>query len=118
VLAIQTLCWAARIWSAASLAFIVLLALGSGGVPTATQAVGFVFFPIGMAVGFVIAWRHEGIGGAIAILSMAAFYLWHFILTGRPPHSPYFLLLAVPGALFVLTWLLRQLQRTKRTTDG
>ena len=68
--------------------------------------------------GFLVAWRREGIGGAISVLSLLGFYLWHIAVAGRLPHGPFFLLLAAPGALFIVTWLLSQRWETKRTIDG
>ncbi len=105
--------WIARIWSLASLALLVLFAVGGGGgggVPTATEAVALGFFPIGVAAGLLIAWRREGMGGVITVLSLAAFYLWLFLLDGRLTRGPYFLLFAAPGFLFLATGFLERPQ--------
>ena len=67
--------------------------------PTASEAVGLLLFPIGVVLGFGIAWWHEGVGGLVTVGSLALFYLWMFARDGRLPAGPYFLLLAVPGFL-------------------
>lgn len=113
--------WIARIWSIASLAFIAAFAIGEGGAssfPTAIEAIGLLLFPIGVAAGMVLAWRWEGIGGAITTLSLVAFYLWLTIVGGRLPRGPYFLLVAAPGFLFLFCWLVDRfcpLQGTRNT---
>ena len=103
--------WIARVWSIASLAFIAAFASGAGGAgsfPTAIEAVGLLLFPIGVAAGMVLAWRYEGIGGAISTMSLLAFYVWLTIVGGRFPHGQYFALLAAPGLLFLVCWLLER----------
>lgn len=99
--------WLARIWSLASIAFILAFLIGEGlsdGVrgPTAAEAVGIALFPIGVAVGLVIAWFREILGGAIATGCFIAFYLWLLIIHGELPRGPYFFLVAAPGILFMI----------------
>ena len=94
--------WTGRIWSLASLAFLISFAVGSREMPTAAESVGLVFFPGGVAAGMLLAWRREGLGGAVTVLSIAAFYAWSFLRDGRFPHGPWFILTAVPGFLFLL----------------
>jgi hypothetical protein len=109
---VQLIRWIARLWSLASLAFIVLVALGTGG-NIATLPLGMLFFPVGVSAGFVIAWWREGIGGMTTVLSLAGFYLWHIAVAGWPPRGPFFVLLAAPGFLFLLCWLLSQVRRSE-----
>ncbi len=94
--------WVARLWSLASLALIALLAVGTGGFPDLRDVIGLGLFPIGVAVGFVIAWWREGLGGALSVASLVGFYIWHVVESGRLPQGPYFLLLSAPGILFLL----------------
>lgn len=103
--------WVARIGSLVSLGFIAAFVAGSirnGETPSMTEAVALGFFPGGIAIGFVIGWFSEGVGGGIVILSLAAFYGWMYDLDHRFPKGPYFLLVALPGLLFLITWLLDQ----------
>jgi hypothetical protein len=99
--------WAARIGGLASMAFVTLVAATvPADLPTPAEAVGLAFFPIGVVVGFAVAWWREVTGGVISVLSLAAFYAWMILVAGRPPHGPYFALLAAPGFLFLASGLL------------
>jgi hypothetical protein len=69
--------------------------------PTVSEAVALGFFPVGVALGFVIAWRREALGGAITVASITCFYLCLLAVRGRLPGGPYFILLAAPGFLFL-----------------
>lgn len=93
----------ARVWSIAST--LLLLAFLFGGrenlFPTASQAVSMLFFPVGILVGFLVAWRWELLGGLGTVGSLVLFYVWTFILSGRIPMTPYFVLFAAPGFLFL-----------------
>ena len=100
----------ARIWSLLSIGFVLAIFIGetlseSSPMPTAQEWVGLMFFPIGIVIGLIAAWWWEGIGGAVSILSLIAFYLWDFLRRGDLPGGPYFLLVAAPGFLFLLCWL-------------
>lgn len=78
-------------------------------LPTPTEGVGMIFFPVGLSIGLIIGWRSEGLGGLIATGSMVGFYFWCLIARGRFPGGPYFLLVVAPGILFLVTWLLRRI---------
>lgn len=109
--------WFARVSSLASIGLMVALAAGSHGTsaaPGTTEAVALLFFPLGVVAGFVIAWLHEGVGGAITLGSLVVFYGWLVLLDGRWPHGPYFCLMAAPGLVFLVTWLLDRVQRQQR----
>jgi hypothetical protein len=99
--------WVARIWSLASIAFVLAFLIGEGlsdgsRGPNVAEAVGLALFPLGVGVGLVIAWRWEILGGALAIGCLIAFYLWLLIIDGKLPRGPYFLLVAAPGILFMI----------------
>jgi hypothetical protein len=98
--------WIARITSLASLAFIVMMALGEGGVPTTAEAVGLLLFPVGVLGGLLVAWRRELLGGLLSLASLALFYLWVLSRSGHLPAEPYFALVAAPAMPFLLSWLL------------
>lgn len=99
----SVLSWAARAWGIASA--LLLLAFAFGGQEhirlTAGEAVGFLFFPLGVITGFVVAWRRELAGGLVTVGSLALFYLWLTARDGKLPTSPYFLLFAAPGFLHI-----------------
>jgi hypothetical protein len=107
----KTLTWIARIWSLASIGFVLAFVFGEGlsgnGVnPTAAEWIGLAMWPGAMVVGLVIAWFRKGLGGAISIASLVAFYFWNLLERGRFPGGPYFVLIAAPGILFLLSSLL------------
>jgi len=103
--------WIARIWSYIVVAFIVLFVgahlFGSEGIGLKLdEAIAFTFFPIGLTVGLIIAWWKEGLGGIIATGSIIAFHLTMLIVGGNPDFVFLIELLAVPGPLFIICWLL------------
>jgi hypothetical protein len=98
--------WAARGGSLVSLGLLALF-VGSGGptwrdLGTGWTWLGLLFFPIGVAAGLLVAWRRERGGALIAVLSVAAFYAWHWATRGTLPRGAAFLLFASPAVLF---WL-------------
>ena len=106
--AAKAIIWIARIWSLASIGFVLLFLFGAGlnghgASPTQAEWIGLAFFPGGVCLGLVIAWFRRRLGGAIAIVSLMAFYLWSLLERGRFPGGPYFVLVAGPGFLFLLS---------------
>jgi len=95
--------WTARIWSVASLLFVLLMVAGTIGVGGKQlrphEWVGLAMFPFGVSVGLIAAFRKERLGGAITVASLAGFYVWHYVVAGDLPGGPYFVILAAPGAL-------------------
>jgi hypothetical protein len=105
--------WIARLWSIASVGFVLLMLIGSGleegfnlAQFTPRDLLGLFFFPFGVCLGLIVAWRWEGPGGGIAVGSLLAFYAALRIMDGRFPRGPYFALVAAPGVLFLVCWLL------------
>lgn len=101
----------ARIWSLLSIAFVLTMFMGAalsgeGGSPTAVEWLGLAFFPGGVLIGLVLGWWREGPGGAVAALSLLAFYAWEYANSGSLAGGPYFFLVATPGFLFLLCWWL------------
>jgi hypothetical protein len=100
--------WIARIWSVVSLGFVLLFVIsellnGNGARPTRLEWIGLTLWPGGVCLGLVIAWFRARLGGAIATVCLIAFYLWSLLERGRFPGGPYFVLVAVPGFLFLLS---------------
>ena len=99
----------ARVGSIASITLLLMLFAGEGLHPshvTARQWVGLFFFPIGIMIGMVIAWWKEGVGGAITLGSLLAFYLVYGYLMRYHIAGWAFVVFASPGFLFLLHWLL------------
>jgi hypothetical protein len=108
MLASKVLNWIARICSLAGIAFVLLFLFGEvlsghGVRPTAAEWIGLALWPGGVGVGLIVAWFRKGLGGVIAIGSLTAFYVWNLLERGRFPRGPYFLLVAAPGVLFLLS---------------
>lgn len=101
--------WSARLLSIAS-TILLLMFLSFGekfevSKVTVSQWLGFIFFPLGIIVGFVVAWWKEGLGGAITIASLLAFYLiFVLLLKGSLSQGLWFLAFAVPGFLFLVSF--------------
>lgn len=101
--------WGARISAAGSLLLLSAFIFGgneqSTAGPTATQWIGLAFFPIGIIVGLLVAYWKEIPGGGITVLSLAGFYVWHFVVSGKLSCGPWFALFAAPGFLFLVAGL-------------
>ena len=98
--------WTARIASLASLAVMTAFLIGEGFDParlTARDLALVVFFPFGMMFGLILGWPREFLGGLIAIIALAGFYLLHLVMSGGFPHGWAFIVLAVPGVLFLIS---------------
>jgi len=119
MLASKVLNWIARIWSLVGISFVLLFIFGelAGGHsvrPTAKEWIGLTLWPVGVGAGLAIAWFRKGLGGVVSISSLIAFYLWNFLESGRFPRGPYFVLVAAPGVLFLLSSLLSRRRQQMR----
>jgi hypothetical protein len=95
--------WITKIWSLLSILFILAFFLGSIFGPDksidsdTSNLFTFIFFPIGVFIGLIIAWKSKMIGGFIAVISILGFHL--FI---DPEITVMIELLALPGLLFFI----------------
>jgi hypothetical protein len=95
--------WIARLWSVASILIILLLCVGEGIHYTGPmQWLGFLFYPVGVSIGMILAWRRECLGGGITVACLVVFYMIHFATAGVLPRGWGWLVLAAPGFLFLL----------------
>ena len=102
---IQFVEWTARSWSLASVGLVLAFLVGEGVYPaTAGEWVGFVLFPVGISLGMAVAWWNEGVGGAITVVSLIAFYFVHLLTSGSFPAGWGWLVVAAPGFFFLLGW--------------
>jgi peptidoglycan/LPS O-acetylase OafA/YrhL len=107
----STLCWVARILSLGTIGFILLFMVGERFDPTALTGRDwslFIFFPIGLCVGLVLGWPRPLLGGAVAVGSILGFYLVYAAGSGGLPRGGWFLLLALPGFLFIVCGVMRR----------
>jgi hypothetical protein len=107
--------WIARIWSLLTIIVLLLFFFGeadfSGPIRITPQEwLGILFFPVGIVLGMVLAWWKEGVGAAVTVGSLVAFYLWDLLGSGTFPSGPFFILFALPGFLFGVAWWLTNSQ--------
>ncbi|MGO8696391.1 MAG: hypothetical protein ACLQVY_01545 [Limisphaerales bacterium] len=108
LLSLCVLRWSARVLSIVVAGVVLCFAVGEGlnlSRFTARELVLFLFFPIGVCLGMALAWRWEGLGGAVTVASLAAFYLADRLTSSSFPRGPAFVAMAAPGFLFLLCWL-------------
>ena len=94
----------ARLWSVASVGFVLLFLVGEGFHPSrlaGREWLGLLMFPFGVCAGLIVAWRREGLGGALAVASILLFYAREYAITGAFPRGWAFLAVAAPGFLFL-----------------
>ncbi len=115
----RTIHWIARGWSIASIVFFLLIFLGEILFPHAEASfrlrdvILFIFFPIGTFAGMILAWRWELLGGALTVGGVVGFYVAPWVMDGRFPRGPYFLLIAAPGFLFLTAWAMTMVQQKR-----
>jgi hypothetical protein len=118
--ALFVLRWLARALSLFSVGVILLFLVGEGFDPSEVslrQWAALVMFPGAVVGGMIVAWRREGLGGAITVTGLLALYLYSFFLNGVLPRGPYLLILSAPGFLFLLYWFVRQGTDAHRAVD-
>lgn len=104
--------WIARILGSAGVALVMLFVIAhlfnpeGSGSPTFGEAVGLFFFPFGVCLGLIIAWKWEGLGGMITIVSIVGFHLTMLAVGGSLDINLFIDALAAPGFLFLIAWFL------------
>lgn len=99
--------WVARAWSILNILIIFLFAIGEslrpvGPVPGYQEWIGLALWPVGVAVGLLLSWLREVLGGLLAIACLIAFYIWNLLRSGHLPPGPFFILIAAPALVFLL----------------
>ena len=104
----------ARIWSIIIIGLGVLMFIAEIIAAFTTESEPYPFyenlipFTLGTAVvGLAVAWKWEGVGGTITIISVLV-NLGVYLLTGRTAVGAGILILTpvmIPGILFVVCWL-------------
>jgi len=97
--------WIARSLSLIVIGFLLLFLLGEGLPPI---TVLHICFPFGVMLGLILAWFFEGIGAAITIVSIAAFYSIHYFHDGKLPGGPFFLISGAPSVFFLVSMFMRK----------
>ena len=105
--------WTARAWSVATIGIVLLLCAGEGLYPAGpAEFVGLLLYPGGICAGMILAWWKEGLGGSITVGSLLAFYVLHTATAGSLPRGWAWIVLAVPGFLFLWSWKRSRKQST------
>jgi hypothetical protein len=118
---LRVLRWSARILGLLMVGTVLFFAVGEGlnlsKFPPG-ELVLFGFFPLGVGLGMLLAWRWELLGGGITVASLAACYLVERLESSSFPRGPAFLFLAAPGVLFLLCgWRTRSARLKKHGAD-
>jgi glucose-6-phosphate-specific signal transduction histidine kinase len=95
------------VWSIITIILVVAFLVGEGFNPkqlAPAEWIGFLFFPVGICVGLIIAWRKEGLGAIIVIASLIAFYITSIVTAAAFPKGWAWEVFAAPGFLFALCW--------------
>ena len=111
----------ARVGSIASITLLVSLFIGEAFHPSEispNEWAGLLFFPIGVTIGMILAWWKEGVGSAVTLLSLLAFYLVYGYLLGSHIGGWAFIAFASPGFLFLLHWLCASLVKSNMSSDS
>ena len=94
--------WLARAASLASLGLLALFATSGGAAPSGFEWLLLAFFPLGVALGTVVAWHREILGGLIALASLAAFHALLLLDGSRPAAGWWFLVFASPALVLLV----------------
>ena len=110
--------WFARATSLLSIGLLLLFIIGEGSDLRAVagrQWIGLLFFPFGVVVGMLVAWKRELLGSLLSIASLVCFYIvYGFILSGRLPGAWAFAAFTSPAFFFLLTWLMERTMKRNR----
>ena len=93
--------WTARIVGLLLVGVLSLFAVGEGFDPMQFKGVelGMMVALLMALMGMVVLWWREGIGGAISLAGMIAFYGLNFAASGKLPGGPVFPFCFLPGVL-------------------
>ncbi|MEY3023088.1 MAG: hypothetical protein RIS86_2286 [Planctomycetota bacterium] len=94
---LRSLRWTGRAASLASLGLLALFATEESAAPSASEWLLLALFPIGVAIGTILAWWREILGGAVALASLVAFHASLAILGDRPWPGPWFVVFTAPA---------------------
>jgi hypothetical protein len=115
--------WVARILGGVGVALMMLFVIAhlfspeGYGSPAFGEAVGLFFFPFGVCLGLIIAWKWEGLGGLVAVGSIIGFHLTMLAVGGSLDINAFIDGFAVPGLLFLIAWFLSRASSGLRKTN-
>jgi hypothetical protein len=97
--------WSARVTGLLSIGVLLLRLTGVDDWAELRLAawIGLLLYPFGVLLGLALAWWREGLGAAVAGVSVTAFYLSEVLLAGRLA-GPRPLVFTAPAVLFFASW--------------
>lgn len=107
--------WIARALAALMAAFIAFMFVGNAAADgvgplfnmTIRESLMMAAFAA-VFVGLILGWKQEKLGGWLAVVGLALFYIFDFAFSGSFPRGPFFPLIALPGILFLLAGYTQQ----------
>lgn len=110
-LALLILRWTARLAALAVGATLLVILFASRERPKGSEWLGVAFFPIGVALSLLLGLWRELLGGVLALLSLATFYIIFIVVGKTLPQGPYFAILSSPALLQITSALLARATR-------
>ncbi len=105
---LSTIRWIARIFGALAMAvllfFYVADCITKGRIAIASEAIPETVFLFLSFIGLIIAWKWEGIGGALALAGSIGFYILAPVSLARAGVVFTTVLYGLPALLFVYCW--------------
>ena len=114
----RALLWVARIMGTLIVLFCVMMMIGYAvnphePVPEDFEMFLLALFPIGMCVGYLVAWKWPLIGGVVSLVCLATF----LVALGEADMILTIAFLSIPGVLFVVYGVLRRRLSTVPSAD-
>jgi hypothetical protein len=104
--------WTGCLFGAALLLIFVAFAIGAGPPPANFGSAALII----MCAGFLVAFRHDLLGGVMSLIGVVAFYLWNLAGTGYFPGGWVFPFYFVPGLIQLFAWAIRPNERISTKT--
>ncbi len=117
---LRVVLWLARISAAATVVMFVVIVVASfqrGGrlLHSPRDWVNFALFPLGLCLGYVIAWRKPLHGGLVSLGFLGLFYGW-LAVSGQPVQVvPALYPFGAPALLFVYYWFVSRVVKRGST---
>ena len=97
----------ARIIAGALMMLVLVTMVGEAvsperALPTPVEMLGLAMFPIGVCVGYAIAWKRPMVGGLVSISCLAGFVVWLLVQRDSLRVFPVLLVFALPAVLMIV----------------
>lgn len=113
--------WLARGLSVLSIGTLAMFVAHDVPTPsrvTFAEGLALMFFPLGVVIGMIVAWKWEGIGSSLGLTSLALFYgVYRFLLSNHFPTGWWFLIFSLPLFIFLATWIVSRTTPRRNNAD-